>query len=74
MDCKIIGYSFDYNDQKWYPFFERTKGSIATRAFIICSECKTPISAVGGPMNSAVCVSCWNNKKLFNFFEGKKND
>jgi hypothetical protein len=68
---KILGYEFDYADDQWRPIFESPRGSIVTQAFILCSECRTAISSTGGPRSGAVCLSCWDNQRLFDFVSGK---
>ncbi len=40
------------------------KGMVYTQAFILCRDCRYPISARGGPRYNAVCVECYKRDKL----------
>jgi len=42
------------------------RGSITTRAFILCSSCNGAISAVGGPRRNMLCFSCLEKLNLVN--------
>ena len=68
---KVLGYYFDLSEDQWRPITPPRKGFITTQAFIICSECQTAISSVGGPRHGSICTSCWDNYRLFEFLEGK---
>jgi hypothetical protein len=74
MSEKILGYYFDYEQDKWYPIYKTPPGYIVTQAFILCGECRSAISSTGGPKHGSVCLTCWDNQRLFDFIEGKKND
>lgn len=56
-DGDILGY---YDDGK--PIIQ-PRGYIYTCAFILCSECKTPISGYGGPAYGSLCVPCHDKEK-----------
>jgi hypothetical protein len=70
----ILGYQFNYDKDRWTPIYETPKGSIVTQAFILCEECRSAISSCGGPRYGSICISCWDNRRLFDFVEGKKDD
>ena len=46
------------------PIVRPPKGSIVTRAFILCDKCGIGISTTGGPRHGALCFSC--TKDLIN--------
>ena len=66
-DLRILGY-WQAADQSFKPIIH-AKGYIYSRAFILCTECRTPISGQGGPMYNSFCVPCYN--KLFEDQEKK---
>lgn len=51
---EILGYRQDGTPIKPTP-----RGSIVTRAFILCSQCRAVIKTTGGPGHHSYCVSCW---------------
>ena len=50
----VLGY---YKDGT--PILPTPRGSVVTRAFILCSQCRAVIKTTGGPAHSSLCVSCW---------------
>lgn len=54
MDNDILGYRQDGTPIKPTP-----RGSIVTRAFILCSQFQAVIKITGGPGHDSYCVSCW---------------
>lgn len=71
---EILGYRFDQNKDQWEPIYPLKKGYIATQAFILCRECRSAISSVGGPSYNSVCLGCWDNQRLFDFLDGKDKE
>jgi len=54
MEDKVLGYYKDGTEIRPTP-----KGSVVTRAFILCSQCRAVIKTTGGPAHSSLCLSCW---------------
>lgn len=57
----ILGYAPDKNGSMT-PIIH-SKGYIYTAAFILCRECGSVISGMGGPRYNALCVSCFEKAK-----------
>ena len=53
----ILGYDGDK------PIIQ-PKGMVYTQAFILCRDCRYPISTHGGPRYNAVCVECYVNNPV----------
>lgn len=58
---KPLGY---YSDGS--PIYPAEKGQIVTHAFIMCSVCKTAVSANRVPAYGAYCVPCFENSQKTN--------
>ena len=56
---KVIGYTLE-------PIYETPLGYVVTQAFILCSSCKSAISATGGPRYNSLCLKCVDKLDLFN--------
>jgi hypothetical protein len=50
---KILGYT-----KEGLPIYTAAKGSIVTKAFILCGLCDKVISFTGGPKWGSLCVGC----------------
>lgn len=53
LEGPILGYDKDGK------YIIQPKGWIYTLAFILCTDCKEPISSVGGPRYGSRCVPCY---------------
>lgn len=54
---EVLGYT--QQDDGSFKAIIQPKGYIYTRAFILCRECGTAISAHGGPRYNSVCPHCY---------------
>lgn len=70
MDREIIGYQETQAGYK--EILKPRSGGIYTQAMILCTDCKTTISAHGGPKYNSVCVKCYSIRQLLEFSQGKK--
>ena len=57
-DRKHIGYI--EREEGFYKLYAPPRGSIVTRAFILCKYCNGAISSVAGPKLDAVCFTCYD--------------
>lgn len=55
----VIGYTME-------PIYAVQRGTITTRAFILCASCGSAISSSGGPRYNAVCLKCIERLDLIN--------
>jgi hypothetical protein len=67
-----LGYTI-LKDGTAEPIYPIKPGYIATAAFITCVNCRTAISAMGGPRHNSLCLVCYDLHKLNNFIEGRDN-
>jgi hypothetical protein len=57
MTNEILGYSKTDSGQ-WEPIIQ-PRGYVYTAAFILCQQCKDPISSHGGPRYNSLCIFCY---------------
>lgn len=55
---KVIG----YRQGKGTPIYELQPGMVYTACMISCCGCHNPIRSMGGPMQDALCLTCWDQK------------
>lgn len=60
MSEEIKGYA-PTEDGGWEPIIQ-PKGYIYTMAFILCAQCRYPVSSIGGPRYGSLCLSCYEKK------------
>lgn len=53
----ILGYKKDGK-----PIHPIKPGMMATAAVVICCGCHTAIRGMGGPIQGALCLTCWGQK------------
>lgn len=58
-DREPIGYTLQ-------PIYSPRQGMMVTQAFVLCSSCRSAISATGGPKYNAVCLTCLDKLDVFN--------
>lgn len=58
MSQQLLG--FRKNGQPIYPI---KPGMIATACVISCSQCRTIIRGMGGPIHDAYCIPCFEAKE-----------
>jgi hypothetical protein len=59
-DRKHIGYI--EREEGYYKLYAPEKGSIVTRAFILCKYCNGAIYSCMGPRDDAVCFKCYEKE------------
>lgn len=45
------------------PILPIPNGVIATKAVVMCRECRGTVRPYGGPIDNVYCVPCWEARK-----------